>query len=545
MERPNVLWISTHDINPHLGAYRGVWPGAEYAVTPHLDALAAEGVVYENAFASAPVCAPSRSSIMTGCHPSAIGTLHMRTKAVPPPDVRLFTEYFRAAGYYTTNNVFTDFQVQTPRTAFDDCSETAHWRDRPSPETPFFSLFHSKITHESQIYLDDDAFAAATSGLSEADRHDPAAAPLPPYYPDTPVFREAWARYSDLVTQMDLWVGDLLRQLEEDGLAESTIVVFWSDHGLGMPRGKRWVHEAGLREPLIVRWPSVLTPGERRTELVHLLDLAPTMLTACGIPVPEHMHGRPVLDQDGRHLDPNRYTFGARDRIDEAMDASLTVRDERFRYIRHAHPDRSPMQHSEYPDRFSTWRELRRLAFEEANQVARGEVRSRLDPVQRALVGPGKPAEELYDVASDPHETVNLAHEPAHEADLARLRLALDAWVEQYGEMWALPEEELHARWRPDGRPQVAEAPELTVDDGVVVARCATPGASIGWTTDPPGPVRPLTDLEVVIGAPEDDGRHWHLYHRPVELDAGARIWFRAWRLGYDAGPEVEVAGTA
>lgn len=543
MTRPNILWITTHDINPHLGAYEGTWPGAEYAVTPNLDRLAAEGALYENAFASAPVCAPSRSAIMTGCHPSAIGTLHMRTKAVPPPEVRLFTEYFREAGYYTTNNVFTDFQVQTPRTAFDDCSTEAHWRNRPTPETPFLAIFHSKITHESQIYLDDEDFAAATARVEDDERHNPDTAPLPPYYPDTAVFRQAWARYSDLVTQMDHWVGDLLRDLDDDGLTESTLVVFWSDHGLGMPRGKRWVHEAGLREPLLVRWPSVLAPGTRRTELVHLLDLAPTMLTACGLPVPEHMHGRPLLDGAGNHLAPNRYTFGARDRIDEQMDASSTVRDERYRYIRNAHPDRSPMQHSEYPDRMSTWREMRLLAFEEANQIARGERRSRFDDLQRSVVGPTKPAEELYDVQADPHETVNLSADPSRTADLDRLRAALDEWTAAYGAMSAIPEHELHETWRPGGRMQVTSAPQVVEVAGAFEATCETPGASIGWTTDPPRPVRPLTDLEEVIGAPEDDGRHWHLYHRPVRRDEAPRIWFRAWRLGFEPSSAVAVGG--
>ena len=210
-------------------------PAPRYADTPALDALAADGVVYDHAFASSPVRAPSRAALMTGCHPSAVGPLPMRTKAAPPPKVRLLSEYFREAGYYTTNNSFTDFQVQTPPVAFDECSTTAHWRDRPTPDTPFFAAFHSSITHESRLYYDDDAFSAETAGVTPERRHDPATAPLPPYYPDTPTFRNTWARYGDLVTQMDLWVEGLLAQLEEDGLADDTIVVFWVDHGVGRP----------------------------------------------------------------------------------------------------------------------------------------------------------------------------------------------------------------------------------------------------------------------------------------------------------------------
>ncbi|WP_152650589.1 sulfatase-like hydrolase/transferase, partial [Demequina aurantiaca] len=108
MTRPNILWISTHDINPHLGTYAGVWPGAEEAVTPNLDALAQSGVRFDQAFAAAPVCAPSRAAIMTGCYPSAVGTMHMRTRAVPPDEVGLLAQYFREAGYYTANSFFTD-----------------------------------------------------------------------------------------------------------------------------------------------------------------------------------------------------------------------------------------------------------------------------------------------------------------------------------------------------------------------------------------------------------------------------------------------------
>ena len=543
MTRPNVLWISTHDINPHLGAYAGVWPGAEYAVTPHLDRLAAEGARFDNAFASAPVCAPSRSAVMTGCFPTAIGTMHMRTKAVPPPEVTLLSEYFRAAGYYVTNNWFTDFQVQTPPVSFDECSPTAHWRDRPSPGTPFFAAFHGMTTHESQIYLDDEAFAAATPHVRPEERHDPAAAPLPPYYPDTAAFRTAWARYHDLITEMDHWVGEILAQLDEDGLADDTVVVFWSDHGLGMPRAKRWATESGLREPLIVRWPGTVPPGERRGELVHLMDLAPTMLEVCGIPVPEHMHGRPFISASGELLAPNTYVYGGRDRMDEQEDLTRTVRDERYRYIRHHHPDRSPMQHCDYPDHLETWRELRRLAFEEAEQLGQGVAPDRLTPLQRSLVAAGKPAEELYDVVADPHETVNLAADPAHRATLDRLRDALDGWTARYGDLGLVPEAELIESWRPGGRAHTTATPVAVVEDGVLVATCATPGASIGWTSDPPAadPIRqPAADrLGAVIGAPVDDGRRWALYSGPVAPPAAAPVWVRAWRLGYEPSAEV------
>jgi N-sulfoglucosamine sulfohydrolase len=539
--RPNILWISTHDINPHLGAYAGVWPGADQAVTPNLDALADDGVRFDTAFAAAPVCAPSRSAIITGCYPTAIGTMHMRTKAVPPPEVALFTEYLRAAGYYTTNNWFTDFQVEVPPTAFDECSERAHWRNRPEPDTPFFAAFHGMVTHESSIYLDDEAFAAATSHVRPEQRHDPDDVELPPYHPDTPVFRRSWARYLDLITEMDHWVGELLAQLDEDGLRDDTIVVFWSDHGLGMPRAKRWAHEAGLREPLIMRWPTVIPPGTVRTEIVQLLDLAPTMLAAVGLDVPDHMHGAPLIDHRGEFLNPNTYAFGGRDRMDEQQDSARTVRSDRYRYIRNAHPDRSELQHNDYADHLETWSEFRRLAFEEAGQLARGERPDLLSDLQRRIVAPSKPAEELYDIVDDPHETENLAEDARYAAVLEELRRALDEWTERYGDLGLVPESELSEAWRPGGVPRVTARPDVTLEAGWIAASCATEGASLGWTTERPAAEPEPAAWKQSLGLPRTGGRRWHLYTGPFEVPDATTVSIGAWRLGFEPSEIVDV----
>ncbi|GAA4045538.1 sulfatase family protein [Agromyces indicus] len=538
--RPNIVWISTHDINPDLGCYRGVWPGADVATTPNLDRLAAEGVRFDQAFATTPVCAPSRSAIMTGCFPTAIGTHHMRSKAVPPPEVRLLSEYFRMAGYYATNNVFTDFQVEVPGTAFDACTPSAHWRDRPDPEQPFFAAFHGMVTHESQIYVSDDAFAEITVGLAAEDRHDPDSVPVPPYHLDTDVFRTAWARYHDLVTVMDAWAGNLLRQLDEDGLADDTIVVFWSDHGAGFPRAKRWATEAGLRVPVIVRWPARIEGGRARTDVVHLADLAPTMLRMAGLEVPAHMHAKPLFDAAGRDLEQGEYAFGGRDRMDEQHDCSRTVRDRRYRYVRHRHPDRSPMQYQHFADRFPTWRQLREHVNEEARQRAAGERPDRLTALQRRVTGPYKPEEELYDIAEDPHETRDLAGDPAHAETLARLAGALDDWTERFGDLGPMDEDELIATWRPGGRWRITGPPAAETDaDGAVRLSCVTPGALIAWTADPPLVSAPRRSRQQRInGDPEPDGRHWRLFTDPLPASDAPR-WARAWRLGFRGSEEI------
>ncbi len=533
-ERPNILWITTHDINPDLGAYRGVWPGAEYADTPHLDRLAAQGTRFDHAYAVAPVCAPSRSAMITGMFPTAIGTHQMRSKAVPPPGVRCFTEYLRAAGYHCSHNGMTDHQFFTPFTAFDRFGPQAHWRDRRDRQQPFFAAFHGAITHESQLALDDDAFARATARLTPQQRHDPSAAPLPPYYPDTPVFRQAWARYADLVSAMDHWVGELLRQLDDDGLAERTMVVFCSDHGVGLPRAKRLPYESGLREPLIVRWPGMLAAGSVRQDPVYLMDIAATMLTVAGVALPPAMHARPMFDAAGNApAVPRTMVFGHRDRMDEQDDCMRTACDGRFRYIWNAHPDRPYLQHHQYADAMPTWRELRRLHFEEANQLAVGQLPDRLTPLQRRLLQ-AKPAEELYDLATDPHETTNLAGEPAHAATLQRLRGALAEWQRDVGDLGLVDAATLVARWRPDGVVPVTAGPQLERVGDSLLARCVTPGASIGWTDDPPGAAQPPSPFAAIVGDPPADARHWRLVVGPVVPPAGtARLWFRAQRLGY------------
>ncbi|MGI5128803.1 sulfatase family protein [Pseudonocardia sp. CA-107938] len=534
---PNILWISTHDIGPHLGAYAGVHPGAEQARTPRLDGLAAEGMRFDLAFAAAPICAPSRSAIMTGCFPTAIGTMHMRTKAVPPPQVRLFSEHLREAGYYATNNWFTDFQVPTPPSAFDDCSAHAHWRNRPTPDTPFFAAFHLLTTHESQIYLDDDAFARRTAHVPDHHRHDPATVAVPPYHPDTEPFRRSWARYHDLITEADHEIGVLLDQLEEDGLADDTVVVFWSDHGPGVPRAKRWLTDAGLHEPLIVRWPGRIAPGSVHRDVVHLMDLAPTTLRLAGVDVPAHMHGTPLLDADGAVVaSPNTYAFGGLDRQGEMQDRSRTARDATHRYVRHYHPDRPPMQHCAYPDGLHTWQELRRLASAEAVQRAGGALPDLLTPLQRALVAAAKPAEELYDLVADPHEQHNLAADPAHAATLARFRGALDGWLATYGDLGELDEDDLVATWRPGGTQQVTAEPRVA---GTVV-ECATEGAVVVWTADAPAAAAEDTaPLGEAIGTPVADGRQWRIACPASPPPTDRPVWLKACRLGFQDSAEV------
>ena len=516
--RPNILWISAEDLSPDLGAY-----GDTYAATPTLDRLAREGARFTHAFSAAPVCAPSRSSIITGMYPTAIGTMHMRSKGVPPAGVKAFTEYLRAAGYYCTNRSKTDYNVEAPPsnrppdTVWDESGGQAHWRNRPDPGQPFFAVFNITTTHESQIRIGEAEFAKVTAALEPGVRHDPARAQLPPYYPDTPLVRKDWARYHDLISVMDGQVKAILQQLQDDGLADRTVVFFWGDHGRGLPRAKRFVYDAGLRVPLIVRWPGSIAPGSVVPDLVSLMDLGPTVLSLAGVPVPDHLQGRAFL---GPGKPPARqYVFSHRDRMDEAYDMMRTVRDSRFRYIRNFFPGRPYAQHIEYMEEMPTMREWRRLYKEHMNALSPDYGRA-LNPVQLLFFSPEKPAEELYDIVQDPHEVTNLAGAPAYQAVLARMRQALDAWQKATGDLGLVPEPELRERMRPGGVWARVAAP--AVEDarprpGIIrlSVTSATPGASFAYTTEP------------------GDTPHWKLAAGEFELPLPVSIRVKACRLGY------------
>jgi len=432
-DRPNVLWITTEDLSPVLGCY-----GDEYAVTPNLDRLADQGVRYSHAFAMASVCTPARSCLITGIYSSSLGTQHLRGEQPLPEGVRCFPEYLREAGYYCTNNVKEDYNFQTPKTAWDESSNKAHWRGR-KPGQPFFAVFNFMTTHQSRVRFRGEQLEQVTARLKPEQRHDPARAPLPPYYPDTPVVRRDMAQLYDLVTAMDYQVRDLLDQLDEDGVADETIVFFYADHGSGIPRGKRFLHDSGTRVPMIVRFPEKyqhLAPGKPGTtceRLVSFVDFAPTVLSLVGLPIPETMQGTAFLGKQAG--EPREFVYAIRDRVDEVMEMSRSVRDRRWLYIRNYYPHRPRLQHSTYSELTPTRQELRRLA-------AAGE----LTGAAADLMRPTKPPEELYDAENDPHQVHNLAAEPEHADRLISMRARLHTWMVATRDTSLLPEVDMCRR---------------------------------------------------------------------------------------------------
>jgi uncharacterized sulfatase len=431
--RPNILWISCEDMSPFLGCY-----GDRFAISPSIDRLASQGVRYTRAFTVAGVCAPSRSGIITGMYPSTLGSQHMRSSIRLPEHVRCFPEYLRKAGYYCTNNAKTDYNFPVPKDAWDESSRSAHWRNR-KPGQPFFGVFNIETTHESRILMRGEQYAKQTARLTAGQRQDPKKFTLPPYYPDTPEVRRDWANDYELITAMDYQTGDRLKELEEAGLAEDTIVFFWSDHGIGLPRAKRWLYDSGTRAALIARVPQKLRaggqarPGSTDDQLVSFIDLAPTMLNLAGVPIPGHMQGRAFLGD--RLTAPREYIYGARDRMDERYDVIRAVRDSRFRYIRNYEPHKPYYQYMNTPEQGPTMKELRRV-----------HAGGKLPEPARQFMADHKPAEELYDLESDPHEVRNLAGSTAHKEVLNRMRAAHRRWVIETRDTGLLPEPELMKR---------------------------------------------------------------------------------------------------
>mgnify|MGYP000203297879 CR=1 FL=1 len=528
-QSPNILWISFEDTSPRFGCY-----GDSLARTPNTDRLASEGMLFRSAFSTAGVCSPSRSAVITGMYAPSIGAHHHRTshpevhtpdlptpyEVVPPAYVKLVPEYLRTKGYYCTNNYKTDYQFQSPFTAWDENGEMAHWRNR-EPEQPFFSVFNLFETHESGMWREYDIL-----------KTDPDKVTLPLYLPNTEKSRKALALHYDNLEAADHHLGDLLRQLEEDGLAENTIVFIWSDHGEGIPRSKRWLYDSGLRVPLIVRWPGNVESGTVSDQLVSMIDLGPTVLSLIGLPIPVQMQGQPFI---GPKTIPREYIYASRDRHDESYDMVRAVRDGKFKYIRNYHPEKPYFDWVPYGHQHAIFQEMWRL-----------HAAGKLEGPQRTWMVDGRPPEELYDCVNDPFEICNLAEQTDHSNVLERMRRELDDWRRRIGDMGDIPEWQLVRRMWPDGvQPSTAPVQFVLIDEehpgleaitgggsyqapALLMLYCATQGASIAYRAEAEGAIP-----------------NWRLYTSPFQLPVGnSKIRVKAVRIGYAPSEEIEAVFT-
>lgn len=439
--RPNIMLIVGEDTGRLLGCYEH--PELK---TPNLDRLAAQGCRYDQAFSVYPVCAPSRSAIITGQYPMKIGTHQMRSSLASPP--RLFTQELRDVGYYVSWNTKLDFNFDhsLPSGWRDDSAEWfGRLRQGNMPDQPWFAFFNIDGTHESRIWPDKDEYPDreglnhytnyAHPGKARPPRTtNPADVPVPPYLPDTPIVRSDIARHADNISALDQKFGQILDDLEASGQADNTIVIFLADHGRGLPREKRWPYSAGVHMPLIIRYPGVLAPSSVDNQLVSWVDLAPTFLSIAGAAIPDDYDGQAFLG-DAKAKQPREYIYAARDRMDESFDRVRVIRDERYQYTRNFFPQIPYCQRNQYMENMPTMIELRTL-----------NAQGKLHGDAAVFMQAAKPVEELYDLTTDYHCIHNLADQP--ELQEVRLRMAakLEAFLANIDDKGAYPERELVAQ---------------------------------------------------------------------------------------------------
>ena len=441
---PNVLFVTAEDISPNLGCY-----GDSNATSPNLDLFAAQGTRYTNVFSVHPCCSPSRSCLATGVYPTRLGSFQHRAKMWADRDeVRTLPSLLRERGYYTFNGMKggsykTDYNFEPEDNPWDSTdSKEIEWRNRKEGQ-PFFGQVNLFRTHQSQ-------YGRRKVGEADANRaHDPAKIVLPDYHPDTPAIREIWAEYHDRITEMDANFGTILQMLEDDGLADETIVIFLGDNGMGIPAGKIWLWDQGLHVPMMVRVPArwqerTLGVADRvESVMVSFVDFAPTMLALCDVPIPDPMQGQVFL---GPQAKTRNTCFAARDFHDGSdFDTSRAVRSRSFHYIRNFMP------HQGWDPILYSWSRAPYMLTEWLEVAQTGALDD--DLRQCAFFATEKPVEELYDIANDPDCTVNVASQPQHQTTLHEMRALCQNWMIENGDLGLLSQYELYTRAEKVGTP--------------------------------------------------------------------------------------------
>lgn len=538
----NILWLVCEDLSPYsLNAY-----GDSRAPTPNLDRLAREGVVYTHNFSVSGVCSPSRATLATGLYPNAFGAQNMRTlnqqaanreigivdyQVVPPPEVKMVSEIMRENGYYTSNNAKEDYQFFKSELAWDESSLYAHWRNRPKYETPFFSVFNFEVTHESRMWnfkestFDGGEFPPDRNAIKQKMRNKKSNVPLltpkdlkvevPPYLPQNEIGENAMRRMYTNIIRMDKGVGKILDQLEEDGLSDQTIVVWYSDHGGPLPRQKRLLYDSGLHVPLIIRYPNGFKAGERDRRLISFVDFPPTLLSMAGIPAPSYMQGQ-AFEGTFKAKTPRTFIHGHADRFDERMDMIRAVRNKRFKYLKNFHPERPYYLPLAYREKMEVMQEL--LRMRDAGT---------LDENQAQWFRQTKAEEELFDTENDPHELNNIADDPAYSDVLATLRAECNRWIKAIDDKGFVNEVDLIKNFYPDGKAQLTQVPIIDIKEGKVAVKCSTPGARIGYR----------------YASEKAPHKGWEIYKEPITEKPNDTLEIITHRLGYKFGITSVVNG--
>ncbi len=535
-ERPNILCIVTEDISPYLGCY-----GDPVAKTPNLDKFATEAIRYTNMHTTVGVSSPSRFSLISGMYSSALGGNFMRNQSQPrylpegitsyevvlPEGIKAYTEYMRAAGYYCTNGSKTDYQFNVIPSHWDENGSTTHWKNCPEGQ-PFLSIININTTHESQIWGRKEPLEVMPEDI-DMSRF--------PYLPDDPIIRQDLARMYTNIAIMDREMQAYIDELEASGKMDNTIIIWYSDNGGPIPRGKRSIYNTGTNVPFMVRYPDGYRAGEVDDRLCMFIDVPATILSLAGIEPPAYMHGKAFL---GKYQQPEReYVFAARDRFDEVIDKCAGIRDHQFQYIKNYMPEGSNYLNNSF--RLSMPMMKRLLEMHEAGE---------LNEVQELYFKAPRPVEEFYDIIKDPYNINNLIDDPAYANEIERLKKAYDEWNSTVNANWARSEKEwMNIHWPGGVQPVVANPTAKKTDDGWEIS-CSTPGASIVYVVNytPPEP----TDDSMVTGQTGQGmgmmggGNRapaipWKLYTGPIKLSEGDKLMVLACRAGYKSSEQIDI----
>ena len=499
--RPNIIWLVAEDQSPDFFPMYG----DSTISLPNIESLSLDGVVFTNAYTPVPVCAPTRSAIITGMYPTTLGTHNMRTynayttenqpeigipsySPLVPDGVKMFTEYLRKEGYYCTNNAKEDYNFKAPESGWDESSTSAHWRNRPK-DAPFFSVFNFNVCHESGIWKQgEEELYVSPDSIS-----------VPPYFPDNDVIRHDLAvNYSNL-KRLDEELGKIINQLKEDGLYENSIIFFYGDHGGPFPRYKRALYDTGIKLPLVIKFQNNLKKSNYDDRLISFIDFAPTLLSWAGITPPKVMQGKA---QFGVYRDSteSNYVFASSDRFDEMYDKLRAVRTKKFKYIRNYNPEISNALAVKYREQIPMMQNMMTL-----------RALGKLDSLPSLWFRTPKPEEELYDMENDPFELVNLSNQVQFQDTLVHLRKVLNTWIKETNDLGRTPEKDLITMWLPNG-----EQPKLKP------LQMVEKGEEINLISE-------KSDATIIWKEPGDVS--WHIFSKP--LNKNVSFIAKAVRIGY------------
>ncbi len=498
---PNIIWLVAEDQSPDWFPMYG----DSTMRLPFIESLARDGVTFENAYSPVPVCAPARSSIITGMYPTTLGTHNMRTynayqkenepsidipsySPLIPDGVKMFTQYLREKGYYCSNGPKEDYNFKGLTSAWDDSGKEPYWGGRKEGQ-PFFSVFNFHVSHESQIWKrGKDQLLLSPSKVK-----------VPPYFPDTEVVRHDLAvNYSNL-KRLDNQIGQIITGLKREGLYENSIIFFYGDHGGPFPRHKRALYETGTKVPMVIKFSKNKNAGSRDDRLLSFIDLAPTVLSLAGIEPPKVMQGVAQFGKFEVQRKP-KYTFHAADRFDAVIDRLRAVRSERYKYIKSFDSTKSHALPNKYRQQMPMMQELSRM-------YDSGE----LNKNQASWLHPTKPSEELYDLINDPLELNNLVAEPQLKDTLVHLRKVLKNWIRESKDLGSIPEKELIAKWFPDGKQPQLPALKMSESNGKISL------------------ISPKNDATIIWRQPKDS--LWNIYIEEISSEISFEA--KAERIGY------------